>query len=30
VPPLAANKPFIVDGNSTVVTFVARGEAAIG
>ncbi len=27
---LAANKPFIVDGNSVVVKFVARGEAWIG
>ena len=27
---LAANKPFIVDGNSEVVKFVARGEAWIG
>lgn len=27
---LAANKPFIVDGNSAVVRFVIRGEAMIG
>jgi iron(III) transport system substrate-binding protein len=27
---LAANKPFLVDGNSAVVKLVARGEAAIG
>lgn len=27
---LAANKPFLVDGNSVVVKFVARGEAVIG
>jgi iron(III) transport system substrate-binding protein len=27
---LAANKPFVVDGNSVVVKFVARGEAVIG
>jgi len=27
---LAANQPFIVDGNSVVVKFVARGEAWIG
>jgi len=27
---LAANKPFIVDGNSVVVKFVARGDAWIG
>jgi iron(III) transport system substrate-binding protein len=27
---LAANKPFLVDGNSVVVQFVARGEAWIG
>jgi len=27
---LAANKPFIVDGNSVVVKFVARGEVWIG
>jgi iron(III) transport system substrate-binding protein len=27
---LAANKPFLLDGNSVVVKFVARGEAAIG
>jgi iron(III) transport system substrate-binding protein len=27
---LAANKPFIVDGNSVVVKFVGRGEAWIG
>ena len=27
---LAANKPFIVDGNSVVVKFIARGEAWIG
>jgi len=27
---LAANKPFIVDGNSVVVKFVSRGEAWIG
>ncbi len=27
---LAANKPFIVDGNSVVVKFVSRGEARIG
>ena len=27
---LAANKPFIVDGNSVVVKFVARGEAWVG
>lgn len=27
---LASNKPFIVDGNSVVVQFVARGEAWIG
>lgn len=27
---LAANKPFIVDGNSTVVKLVARGEAWLG
>jgi iron(III) transport system substrate-binding protein len=27
---LAANKPFLVDGNSVVVKFVARGEALIG
>jgi iron(III) transport system substrate-binding protein len=27
---LAANKPFLVDGNSVVVKFVARGEAWIG
>ncbi len=27
---LAANKPFIVDGNSVVVQFVSRGEAWIG
>jgi iron(III) transport system substrate-binding protein len=27
---LAANKPFIVDGNSVVVKFVARGEAVVG
>ncbi|MGC3959128.1 MAG: extracellular solute-binding protein [Verrucomicrobiota bacterium] len=27
---LAANKPFIVDGNSVVVKFVTRGEAWIG
>ena len=27
---LAANKPFVVDGNSVVVKFVARGEAWIG
>jgi iron(III) transport system substrate-binding protein len=27
---LAANKPFLVDGNSVAVKFVARGEATIG
>jgi iron(III) transport system substrate-binding protein len=27
---LGANKPFVVDGNSVVVKFVARGEAQIG
>jgi len=27
---LAANRPFLVDGNSVVVKFVGRGEAAIG
>ncbi|MBI5774247.1 MAG: extracellular solute-binding protein [Verrucomicrobia bacterium] len=27
---LAANKPFLVDGNSVVVKLVGRGEAAIG
>src|SRR5262245_17346420 len=27
---LAANKPFMVDGNSVVVKFVGRGEALIG
>jgi iron(III) transport system substrate-binding protein len=27
---LAANKPFVVDGNSVVVKFVVRGEAWIG
>lgn len=27
---LAANKPFLVDGNSVVVKFVARGEATVG
>lgn len=27
---LAANKPFLVDGNSVVVKFVSRGEAVIG
>jgi iron(III) transport system substrate-binding protein len=27
---LAANKPFLVDGNSVVVKLVARGEAVIG
>ncbi|MCW5555575.1 MAG: substrate-binding domain-containing protein [Verrucomicrobiae bacterium] len=27
---LAANKPFVVDGNSVVVKFVSRGEAWIG
>src|SRR6266567_1928404 len=27
---LQANKPFLVDGNSVVVRFVARGEAAVG
>jgi iron(III) transport system substrate-binding protein len=27
---LAANKPFLVDGNSVVVKFVARGDAWIG
>ncbi len=27
---LAANKPFLVDGNSVVVSFVSRGEAWIG
>ena len=27
---LAANKPFVVDGNSVVVQFLRRGEAAIG
>ncbi len=27
---LAANKPFLVDGNSVVVSFVGRGEAWIG
>ncbi len=27
---LAANKPFIVDGNSAVVKFVGRGEAWVG
>jgi iron(III) transport system substrate-binding protein len=27
---LATNKPFVVDGNSVVVKFVARGEAWIG
>lgn len=27
---LAANKPFLVDGNSVAVKFVARGEALIG
>jgi len=27
---LAANKPFVVDGNSVVVKFVGRGEAWIG
>jgi iron(III) transport system substrate-binding protein len=27
---LAANKPFLVDGNSVVVKFVARGEAHVG
>jgi iron(III) transport system substrate-binding protein len=27
---LAANKPFLVDGNSVVVKYVGRGEAAIG
>jgi iron(III) transport system substrate-binding protein len=27
---LAANKPFIVDGNSVVVKFIGRGEAWIG
>jgi iron(III) transport system substrate-binding protein len=27
---LAANKPFLVDGNSVVVKLVARGEASIG
>jgi iron(III) transport system substrate-binding protein len=27
---LAANKPFVVDGNSVVVRFVGRGEAWIG
>jgi iron(III) transport system substrate-binding protein len=27
---LAANKPFLVDGNSVAVKFVARGEAAVG
>ena len=27
---LAANKPFLVDGNSVAVKFVARGEAVIG
>lgn len=27
---LAANKPFVVDGNSVVVKFVARGEAWMG
>ena len=26
----AANRPFVVDGNSTVVKFVARGDAALG
>ncbi len=27
---LQANKPFLVDGNSVVVKFVARGEAVVG
>lgn len=27
---LAANQPYIVDGNSVVVSFVSRGEAALG
>jgi iron(III) transport system substrate-binding protein len=27
---LAANKPFLVDGNSVVVKFVAQGEALVG
>jgi iron(III) transport system substrate-binding protein len=27
---LQANKPFLVDGNSAVVRFVARGEASVG
>jgi iron(III) transport system substrate-binding protein len=27
---LAGNRPFIVDGNSMTVQFVARGEAAVG
>jgi iron(III) transport system substrate-binding protein len=27
---MAANKPFVVDGNSTVVKLVSRGEAAVG
>src|SRR6185503_4505070 len=27
---LAANKPFLVDGNSVVVNLVGRGEAVIG
>ena len=27
---LAANKPFLVDGNSVAVKFVARGEAIVG
>jgi iron(III) transport system substrate-binding protein len=27
---LAANKPFLADGNSVAVKFIARGEAAIG
>src|SRR5436190_19258217 len=27
---LAANKPFLLDGNSVVVKFVGRGEAVIG
>ena len=27
---LAANKPFVVDGNSVVVKMVGRGEAAVG
>jgi iron(III) transport system substrate-binding protein len=27
---LAANEPFLVDGNSVVVRFVARGEAVVG